>query len=401
MSQMTVEQAVEKALQFHLTGQFDWARQYYGFVLHHKPDYLPPRYLMELMERQSGLGEEAIRDAVIANPLEHPAYHTMLGRALGAVGWPEQGLDCLHKALAMDPRNERAHASLRDLLAGTPIDPFPLRPQPTGGAAPRHATAGRPVVLGTATGYPVAEMTAFIRSLRRYYQGDVVLLVNDDPPVRHLLEEYGVTAIIANPGRWAGINIQTARYFHYAEFLEAAGDRYASVLMADVRDLFFQGDPFDHELEGAILYFLEEDTVVLEQCANNALWIKGCFGRAVFERLKGCRISCSGTTLGTVEAVGQYLRLMIATFNALPRIISGGAGHDQAVHNMIAHFGLVAGGTTVENHRLIGTVHHTPADFLRVRDDGVVENRDGTVSKVVHQWDRHPHLAALVKQLYG
>ncbi|HYD29463.1 MAG TPA: hypothetical protein VEB64_01185 [Azospirillaceae bacterium] len=396
MPQLTLEEATELGLQFHLTGRLGMARHYYGLVLHHNRDYGPAVHLAASLPRHEGLGEAAIRDDVLARPIDHPVYLTMLGRALAGAGWAGAGLECLRRALAQEPAFPRALDSLAALLPGTPMEPFPLAPHDS-----RLAQGAEPLVLATATGYSVKNICPFIRSLRRHYDGPVVVLVDDDPAVRRFLDEHRIEALVRQPGRWLGINIQTARYLYYAEYLQAAGGRYGRVLMSDVRDVFFQGDPFDHDLDGDLFYFLEEPGSVIGGCANNQLWIKGCFGRAVYDRLKECRITCSGTTLGTAAAVERYLRLMIITFSGLPRLISGGQGHDQAVHNMIAHVGLIAGGVFVENHRHIGTLHHTPAEDLEARPGGVLAHRDGSVSKVVHQYDRHPHLKTLVERLYG
>lgn len=401
---LTYEEAVEQGLAFHLTGHFDMARHIYGLILRHRPEYGLARLCAEWMAEHEGLDEEAIVADVRQRAVPHALFYTAFGYALGHGGWFDAAAEQFETALRLDPQLRRARDGLQQLLPGTPFTPFPLQPVvwPEPPAAPGPTVAGgTPLILGTAVGYDVAAVAPWVKSLRQGYRGAAALLVADDPTLQAFLAAYAITAIPFVVARWPGVHVQTARFACYLEYLEANAGRYDQVFLCDVRDLLFQGDPFAHQLDGDIFWFLEEASTNFSRCANNSLWVKGGFGRAVYARLADRRISCSGTTLGRTGAILRYLRLLLTLFNRLPRLILAGQGHDQAVHNVIAHFALLDGGVFIENHRHVATIHHTPAEDLQPNASGWIAYRGGHVCPVLHQYDRHQHLADWVRQRFG
>src|SRR5690606_217010 len=64
-----------------------------------------------------------------------------------------------------------------------------------GPRAPRTEGGASQAVMGFATGYGAAELEVFVRSLRAFFRGDVVLFVDQDrPDVADLLGRFNVTA---------------------------------------------------------------------------------------------------------------------------------------------------------------------------------------------------------------
>lgn len=253
------------------------------------------------------------------------------------------------------------------------------------------------IVLGYATGYDAAMIAPFVRSLRSVFHGTVVLVVDDRPDVNALLAQYGVEAIYpeATPG-WKPHPVME-RFAAYARVLERFPNA-VDVLITDVRDVVFQAEPFGpppRKLE----VFVEFENGVLGEHAFNMKYLTALVGDEMASLLKGKPCICIGTVIGPRDEIIRFCRtlLMLA---AIPRSELGGAfGADQAACNLAVHLGLVKAEVKT-NFGRVATIGMTPSEALTLRDDQVV-NPDGSVSPIVHQHDRHPHLDQAIHALWG
>ena len=185
--------------------------------------------------------------------------------------------------------------------------------------------------------------------------------------------------------------LQSLRYAHYLRYLEEHAD-IDVVMIADLRDVFFQRDPFADPV-GGLEVFLEDASVRIGEDDFNTRWLRDVGGAATLDRLRGRPVSCSGTVIGTREAMLAYLREMTAA-------IATGRGplgpRDQAFHNLLLAEGRLPHATVVPNGTgrvlTLGKVK-----TLEIRADGTVLNHDGSVPAVLHQWDRHAKLVANVE----
>lgn len=406
MLSVSLDEGIALPLQFHLCGHADLAKFYYDLILKQRPELEFVHIFSHQLPRHTGWDEAAIIADFTTHLPQHPDVLVVFALALAAIGYPDQARTALAQAQRQSPEHPRVLRAYQLLAWNPALAPFPLAPAPTLTASPPVA-AGAHLVLGTAVGYPVAALRPYVLSLRAVYDGEAALLVQDsDPAVLDFLAAHRITPLRYDPARWPDIHIQTSRYLFYAEALEAwstrRGQEFAAIFLCDVRDLVFQADPFRHDLAGEVFWFLEEDGSTLGTCPNNGTWIRNCFGRAVHAALHACPISCSGTTLGTGPAIRRYLRQMITLLNTLPLLTLHIAGHDQALHNGIAHLGLVSGGCFVPNHRHVATIHHTRLDDLQIGSDGrVAHAASGHICPILHQYDRHPALVRQVRGLYA
>jgi hypothetical protein len=70
--------------------------------------------------------------------------------------------------------------------------------------------------------------------------------------------------------------------------------------------------------------------------------------------------------------------------------------HDQAVHNILVHGGRLSSAAVIPNgYGRILTMGKMSA--YRANADGTVQNLDGTIPAVLHQWDRHQQLVAHIE----
>jgi hypothetical protein len=176
------------------------------------------------------------------------------------------------------------------------------------------------------------------------------------------------------------------RFFRYCHYLSTARPKYRHVMLTDVRDVFFQHDPFDFDIGDELVCFLEDERQTLGGEPHNSTWLRTAFGESVLEELGGCPISCVGTTIGSTRQVLSYVRTMTDWLVGFPHQYFG---LDQAVHNYVLHKGLVSAARQVRNDAgVVLTLGIVPTDSLEPPIRG----------HVLHQYDRHPRLAEQLRR---
>lgn len=188
--------------------------------------------------------------------------------------------------------------------------------------------------------------------------------------------------------------LQALRYKHYYDVLRRIPDA-DQILLSDVRDVVFQGDPFEPPLEG-LEVFLEEPSQRVGADPYNRAWIRHLYGEVVAKELSRHVISCSGTVAGPRAHVLRYLKEMIEAIVWRRRPLGP---HDQGVHNFLLRTGALDPATEVRNG--FGRVLTMGAMTAVKQDDGGrVLNQDGSIPAVLHQWDRHDALAHRLTREY-
>lgn len=187
--------------------------------------------------------------------------------------------------------------------------------------------------------------------------------------------------------------LQSLRYRHYERIIRRREPISDYVMITDLRDVFFQRDPFADPVSGLEVY-LEDASVRIGYDDFNTRWIREVFGPVELEHLHGRPVSCSGTVVGTRDAMLAYVTEMAAEIARHRRPMGA---RDQAVHNVLLHRDLLPAPTAIMNGggRIL-TMGKMPS--YRSNADGHVVNADGSVPSVLHQWDRHPELVAHIER---
>lgn len=185
--------------------------------------------------------------------------------------------------------------------------------------------------------------------------------------------------------------LMALRHLHSLRYLAALDFEPDFVMLTDLRDVFFQRDPFAEPPTRLELY-LEDDSARIGDEAFNTRWIRNLYGEAELARLEGQQISCAGTLIGTYASVLAYLGQMVGEVVWRRRPLGS---HDQGIHNGLLRRGRFPGATVVPNGSgRVLTLGKMGA--YEVAPDGTVLNADGSVPAVLHQWDRH---ASLVERI--
>jgi hypothetical protein len=180
-------------------------------------------------------------------------------------------------------------------------------------------------------------------------------------------------------------NLYCLRYPLYYLYLARNRDKYANVMLTDVRDVIFQRDPFDFEIADEICFFLEDDRQVIKDCPHNSEWLRSGFGDDTLRELGDEVVSCAGVTIGSYAAIMEYLELMVDHLLRLK------FHHiDQGVHNYLIYKRKLKKFRLFRNELgpvfTMGKTVDLPAKF---DSQGFVLNKDGSVAHVLHQYDRH------------
>ena len=186
--------------------------------------------------------------------------------------------------------------------------------------------------------------------------------------------------------------LQSLRYGHYECIIRNREPAPDYVMISDLRDVYFQRDPFSDPVHGLEVY-LEDASVNIGADDFNTRWIREVFGPFELEHLRGRPISCSGTVIGTRDAMLAYVTEMAAEIFRHRRPMGA---RDQAVHNVLLHRDRLRSAEVITNeHGRVLTMGKMPA--YRASADGRIENADGSIPAVLHQWDRHAELVARIE----
>lgn len=192
----------------------------------------------------------------------------------------------------------------------------------------------------------------------------------------------------------------SSRFVQYLDYLENQELRYAKVMLTDVRDVYFQANPFAEVPDGQLWMFQEEGPATLGTERRNGQWIKATFGAKVLKQIAANRILCAGITMGGYHNVLGYLKTME------PELLTRTPVYipDQGIHNALAYTGAFNHLHPVifkNGDGPVLTVGLMRPEQMVFNDAGQLVNPQGKPYAVLHQYDRHPHLLPCLNKLAG
>jgi len=333
--------------------------------------------------------------------------------------------------------------------SGIPVDDPELY---TPGPYIRPGDSSTATVLALATNFPLAVFKRFIGSLRRTgYQGHIIVGLSPDVG-ENILDYLRSRKVIPKVLEWTNctytldpseqddifkkthcakpygdIKIRWSRFPLARDWLEECGTCTGPVLFTDARDTIFQRDPFGpgSPLIKSLQVFQEHANMTTKNWLAD--WpIGACKGVHYDEPML-----CSGTTIGTRAAMLRYLEIMYAEMKdwiSKPVCRFNINGDDQSIHNHLFYSGQLPFATSIPNRvgGIVNTIGHQAAQIVKAHHkrleqeqgiewkdarkvpfegannhtwigveeysitnaDGLFVELDGSVSRVVHQWDR-------------
>jgi len=178
------------------------------------------------------------------------------------------------------------------------------------------------LILGIAQDTDPKNFAVFCKSLRRWSQfAEAIIFVNSPVPVRHKdiasktnvkIVEYDLATLSSTIQKYHPSTLRWPLFFRFFHD-PTIRSQYGRVLMMDVRDSYFQSDPFSlmpPPSKSTFYAFNGVESITIGQCGWNGGWVKDCFGDSMLNEIREKKIICSGISAGTVDVVFHYLTLM-------------------------------------------------------------------------------------------
>lgn len=268
---------------------------------------------------------------------------------------------------------------------------------------------GKNLIIGGFTNYTTNQLKPWVLSAKevKNKNDDIVLTIGNT--TRETIDWLKEQEVIVVPMIGVdNIPIHVARFLSIYEYLDTNWETYDYVVTTDVKDVYFQSNPF-HLMEKSstpvkLLVASEGMYYEDEPWGNENLF--QAYGPYVYERFKHNEIYNVGTFAGTSE----YVKDMVFNIftNAINRPIPI---CDQAVFNVLINTqpykdnihktrnwaceaGTIADPTKINQFRpklIVGEP---------IFEDGLVKNPDGTLFPIVHQYDRVPEWKEHIRKKY-
>jgi len=250
--------------------------------------------------------------------------------------------------------------------------------------------------VGLGTGITPENLAVFAGSLRGVNPRAALVLYLDAPlPKTHqeIVARYNITAIefsveLLVPSFLRAYHPSNYRWPLLYRYVKEHADSYAKIVLADVRDTMFQGDPFA-SFEKGFFTFKGVETRTIGECGWNGGWVKDCWGQQMLAQLTKKPIICSGISMGTSEEALFYLQQMSESMETEAFAKCERNGVDQGVHNVLVHTERLPGLKVYDAAN--GWVANLQGGKGKI-ERNVVYNDNGDRVTVVHQYDRFRNL---------
>ncbi len=267
------------------------------------------------------------------------------------------------------------------------------------------------VVIGTAMNYGVEQIKNFVLSFRKYNRFDDIILIynlNDASRIENFAKKYNIQLVSFEPCDKLPIHVVASRFLKYLDII-VEQKSYKNYLLADVRDVFFQSNPFMNLPNDDYMYmFTEDPAVTLDIEEHHIRMMSRLFGPDELQKFKNKKIICSGTILGTRNKMLVFLdifaRYLVEIKNKNPNICFEML-LDQVITNHICYLQDFGKQIKIKNNGdIVGTIGHCithPNHSGDMKLDGDVIYLDDKVPAIIHQYDRSPDLFNHFSKIYS
>lgn len=207
-------------------------------------------------------------------------------------------------------------------------------------------------IIGCATGYKFEQIQPFMLSAQRWCPQNKVVIFTDQSDAYEGIAAHNAHILpVSLKWPWMpyyiqrenylgglrfdpNIHIVCSRFAMFFAYLMAHRHEYDQVLITDVRDVLFAGDPFAFDWDKTRCNLIREcEEMTVGKCPYNSQGV-GALDGNLLQELKDSQIICSGVMVGTVGPLVNFLRAMCRMFQTAPcdRMLT-----DQVITQAIAH----------------------------------------------------------------
>jgi hypothetical protein len=265
--------------------------------------------------------------------------------------------------------------------------------------------ASKNLIIGGFTNYGIDQLKPWVISAKEVAgDNDVVLVYGNttDETLDWLVEQ---NVVIVPMLQVQNVPIHVLRFLSIHNYLVQHWQHYEYVVTTDVKDVYFQTDPFKFLVDRKLVIASEGLKYKDEPWGNENLY--QAYGQYVYEQFKDNEIF----NVGTFGGKSEYVKDMVF------HIFTNGINRpipivDQAVFNVLINTqpfkDIVT--KTIQWAAELGTImdpskiEHFKPNLLcdePIWEDGQLKYSDGLVFPIVHQYDRVPELKKFVQEKYG
>jgi hypothetical protein len=254
------------------------------------------------------------------------------------------------------------------------------------------------IIFGVYDGYsslktPNGGLYYFMKSLRKY---------NKECKVVVICQSYNVNDELRNFAGEMNFEIYTEfylefqmifyRFLIYKKYLDDCGQKYDKLLLSDMNDVIFQGDPFEIHFEEEMYCALEQGLV--HDCDLNYGWVYEFYAfcnhyedNRFFPEINpnayiNNYIVCAGTILGTFTGVKKFLEFYKSAMSHNVIFV------DQGVLNVYVYNYAESKNMTHYTKSRILTLHAISFESLKLDESGSIVNDNGEKYNIIHQINR-------------
>lgn len=188
----------------------------------------------------------------------------------------------------------------------------------------------------------------------------------------------------------AAFHAAAGKYFWCLDAVRRGhADGADKILFLDVRDLYFQGDPFEGvEIpEGGLVVGAEPRLITQDSYVYRL--IRRVYSEATAEQLRDQPILCAGSMLGNRKSIERYMQAMVdELIRGAPYFF--GVMNDQPIHCkvLLADRKIPIRITHEGNPWLTNILYVKGEQDLFVLEDEGLKTREGELVRIVHRYDR-------------
>ena len=266
------------------------------------------------------------------------------------------------------------------------------------------------LIIGAFSGYNFDQLKPWVESILEVgMEADKVMIVgHTDADTLKILDQKSFKVIRYEPDK--NLPPHIPRWIHVYDFLKKNGHEYEYVVMTDLKDVYFQGDPFEWMKKN----LGDKKIVAGSECLlyKDEAWgnqnLMDTFGPYVYGQFKDCEIYNVGVLGGRPE----YLRdLFLHNFLLALRIP---AALDQGTFNLLMHThpykdivlftkqmdGWACQAGTVADPRKMDDFRPKLLEPEPIYKNNIVYTSKGEPFVIVHQYDRVPEWKQYVQNKY-
>ena len=245
------------------------------------------------------------------------------------------------------------------------------------------------LIFGIVTGYKWEQISSFFKSINttKFENCDIVIYIaNITEDIKDKIKSCGVI-VYQMDERYIKESVISSKYKIAIDYLDSHKDRYNYIFTGDVRDIYFQDDPFKYyNLRHSYLGIAIEDILIYGNL--NYKYYVNKYNKDKFRAIKNEYLFFADIVWGTVDKFYQFSKIMLNNFDLkLPNEI------EQIVGNHIIYYEKLFNDCLVKSSKIDGhviSIELSENEAIMNREtNSFIYNEQGKKVAVVHQYNIH------------